>query len=110
MVALEFPPSTPHASSEVVAALMRFVGAITRLDSVRTVRWSQEQFAMHLWVLLEAETSDEATAGVYSYERELRRAIGALPLDVHVFRTGDIDEAHLPSGKLVYEKSGAQPS
>ena len=91
------------ASLHAAAPLLRLLGAISSIGSVRRVALGVGSTHADLWVML-ADGALEDAHQIYLLEREFLEQVGEFPLDLHVVSLSEIDERKLPPAETLFAR------
>ncbi len=106
-MALASSPSTSPEGlvlpAEVIRAVVQFLSGVHSIASVQHVAASSDSTQTQIWILMSKEVLDDERR-VYDLEYDLRRSIGAVPLNVHVIPLSEIDPTSLPPTETLFER------
>src|SRR4051812_2227001 len=85
------------------SAVRDFQRGIRAVPGIQRVWLPGSPTAIQIWVLLDQATPD-VVEQVFELERELVRRVASRPIEVLVYGEDEIDAAHLPGGRTIYER------
>jgi len=100
----QLSPVGTAVAAEWLQALLRFLSAVWKIDSLDHVAYSSDNEHLDLWILLR-EDSIEDMEQIFLFQRAFRESVGPAPVDIHVYALNKIDPVTLPPATTLFKSA-----
>lgn len=95
-MAIADPPVRAGNAANGIEAVLSLLSAIRKVPTVEQVQYDFTGGLLELWVLVSEERPEDLDT-IALLDREYRRSLDVIPLEVHVLPSKEVDQGTIPN-------------